>query len=197
MVKLGWIAVAIWFVFSGAPVDAQTSAPPPAGPAPAPAPALPRDRGRFAAIWVAPIATHQFQGAGVDGGYRYHWLAGVYRVGFLQNGYAPPHDVTPVLTLERTRRIFLELEVDGQWRFHDQVTLAVGGGVALLDDRVEIASTNGATWTTATDLRGRIRPLIDVTLVGPIFQSSFGAYVGTNPEVRLSLGICLGRHARP
>ena len=194
MVKLGWIVVALWSAVSAAPVDAQIGAPPPAAIAPAPAPAPPSDRGHFAALWVAPIATHQFQGAGVEVGYRYRWLAGLYRLGFLQNGYAPPNDLTPVLALERTQRMFLDLELDGQWRFRDQVTLAAGGGAALLDDRVGIASTNGVTWTTKTDIRVRVRPLLSVTLAGPTFQSSFSAYVGTNPEVRLSFGICWGRH---
>src|SRR4051812_27473296 len=36
----------------------------------------PPDRGRFAALWVVPVATHRFQGAGLEAGYRYQWLAG-------------------------------------------------------------------------------------------------------------------------
>jgi hypothetical protein len=160
--------------------------------APPTSPPPPTDRGRFAAIWVAPLATHQFQGAGVEAGYRYHWLAGLYRLGFLQNGYAP----ADALTLERTQRVFLDLELDGQWRFHDAVTLAVGGGVAFIGDRVDIASMNGPTWATTTDDRGKVRPLVSETLAGPIFESSVTFYVGPNPEVRLSLGVCWGRHAR-
>ena len=129
MVQLGSIAIALLFVLSTAPVRAQTQAPAPPAVAPAPDPARPSHRGVFAGLWVAPIATNQFQGAGLELGYRYRWLAGLYRVGFLQNGYAPLNDPNPVLALvERTQRIFLELELDGQWRVNDQVTVAAGGG---------------------------------------------------------------------
>jgi hypothetical protein len=204
MVHLNSIVVALLFVVSTAPVRAQTEAPPPpavappvVAPGPAPDPvALGYDRGAFAGLWVTPIATHQFQGAGLELGYRYRWLAALYRLGFLQNGYAPPNEPNPVFVLERTQRMFLELELDGQWRIRDRVTVALGGGAALLDDRVGIASTEGVTWTTKTKIRDRVRPVLSVTLVGPVFQSSVSAYVGTNPEVRLSFGICLGRHAR-
>lgn len=179
-----------WFVLASSSVAAQTAAPT------ASAPAAPADRGRFAAVWVAPIATHQFQGAGVEAGYRYRWLAGLYRLGFLQNGYAPPEQVTPLLTLERTQRLLFELEVGGQFRFYDRVTAGIGGGAAFLGDRVDISSTNGTTWTTTTDGRGRIRPVVSVTIAGPLFQSSLTVYVGSNPEARLAFGVCWGRHAR-
>lgn len=156
----------------------------------------PSDRGRFAAFWVTPLATHRFQGAGVEAGYHFHWLAGLYRLGFLQNGYAPSDDLTPELTLERTQRLFLDLEIDGQWRYRDAVTLAVGAGAVFIDDRVDIASMNGLAWTTVTDERGRIQPLVNVTLAGPLFEISTTFYLGSNPEARLSLGVCWGRHAR-
>jgi len=190
--RWGFVQVAAgWLVLASTSVGAQTTAPT------ASAPAAPADRGRFAAIWVAPIATHQFQGAGVEAGYRYRWFTGLYRLGFLQNGYAPPEQVTPLLTLERTQRLLFELEVGGQLRFHDQVTAGIGGGAAFLGDRVDISSsTNGTTWTTTTDGRGRIRPVVSVTMAGPLFLSSFTVYVGSNPEVRLSFGVCWGRHAR-
>ncbi len=165
---------------------------PPQAVAPPASPPRPADRGRFAAIWVAPLATHQFQGAGFEAGYRFHWLAGLYRLGFLQNGYAPSND----LTLERTQRVFLDLELDGQWRYRDAVTLAVGGGAVFIGDRVDIASMNGLTWATTTDERGKVRPLVNVSLAGPIFETSVTVYVGPNPEARLSLGVCWGRHAR-
>ncbi len=209
---LPWLQVARlfavgWFALSSTSSGAQTVAPQPAttiGPPAAPSssppspsvPVTPGDRGSFAALWVAPLATNRFQGSGVEAGYRYHWLAGLYRLGFLQNGYAPPEGSTPLLTLERTQRLLVELEVDGQWRFHDQVTLGIGGGAAFLGDRVDISSTNGTGWTTATDGRGRIRPLVSATLAGPLFESSVTFYVGSHPEARLSLGICWGRHAK-
>jgi hypothetical protein len=192
-----------WFIVASPAVEAEPAASPPGPPtAQGGSPALPSvpvtppDRGRFAALWVAPFATHRFQGAGLEAGYRYRWLAGVYRLGFLQSGYAPPEGSTPLLTLERTQRLLLELEVGAQWRFHDQGTLAIGGGAAFLGDRVDISSMNGATWTTVTDERDRFRPLVGVTLVGPIFQASVTAYVASHPEARLSFGICWGRHAR-
>jgi len=185
------LAAVGWFVLASASVGAQTAAPT------ASAPAAPADRGRFAALWVAPVATHQFQGAGVEGGYRYHWLVALNRLGFLQNGYAPPEEVTPVLTLERTQRLLLELELGGQWRFDDQGTAGIGVGAAFLGDRVDIAYLNGSTWATITDARRRIRPLVSATIAGPLFQATLAVYVGSNPEARLSFGVCLGRHARP
>jgi len=185
-------AAVAWFVLASASVRAQTAAT-------TSAPAAPADRGRFAALWVAPIATQRFQGAGVEAGYRYHWFVGLYRLGFLQNGYAPlSEEVSPVLALQRTQRLLLEVEVGGQWRFGDQFSMGIGGGAALLGDRVDISSTtNGSTWTTVTDGRGRIRPMASVTMAGPIFQASLTFYVGSNPEARLSFGVCWGRHARP
>jgi hypothetical protein len=181
-----------WLVLASTSVGAQTAAPTPT-PSASVAPA---DRGRFAALWVTPVATHQFQGAGVEGGYRYHWLVALNRLGFLQNGYAPPEQVTPLLTLERTQRLLLELELGGQWRFDDQGTAGIGVGAAFLGDRVDISYLNGSTWTTITDGRSRIRPLVSATIAGPLFQASLTFYVGSNPEARLSFGVCLGRHAR-
>jgi hypothetical protein len=143
-------------------------------------------------MWVTPLATHRFQGAGVEAGYRFRWLAGLYRAGFLQNGYAPSNG----LTLERTQRVFLDLELAGQWRFSDLGTLAVGAGAAFIADYVDIASMNGQSWTTVNDGRGRNRPLLDVSMAGPLFEVSATFYVGSNPEARLSLGVCWGRHAR-
>jgi hypothetical protein len=142
-----------WFVLASTSVGAQTAAPPPATTT---GPAAPADRGRFAAVWVTPLATHRFQGAGVEAGYRYRWLAGLYRLGFLQNGYAPPGGATSVLTLARTQRLLFELEVGGQLRFHDQVTLGIGGGVALVGNRIDIATSDGTTWTTTTEGRSRL-----------------------------------------
>lgn len=185
------LAAVGWFVLASTSVRAQTAAP-------TAAPAAPPDRGRFAALWVAPLATQRFQGAGVEAGYRYHWFAGLYRLGFLQNGYAPlSEEVSPVLALQRTQRLLFEIEVGGQWRFGDQFTMGIGGGAALLGDRVDISSTtNGSTWTTVTDGRGQIRPVVSVTGAGPIFQSSVTFHVGSQPEARLSFGVCWGRHAR-
>jgi hypothetical protein len=182
-----------WFVLASASVGAQPAA---LTPATTTAPAAPADRGRFAALWVTPLATHRFQGAGVEAGYRYQWFAGLSRLGFLQNGYAPPGGATPELTVARTQRLLLELEVGGQWRFHDQVTLGIGGGAAFLGNRIDISSSNGTTWTTTTEGRSRIRPVVSTTLAGPLFQASVTVYLGSYPEARLSLGVCWGRHAR-
>jgi len=168
--------------------------PPAATPPISPAP--PPDRGPFGALWVTPLATHRFQGAGLEAGYHFGWFAGLYRIGVLQNGYAPPADLSPVFTLERMQRLFLDLELDGQWRYRGVLTLAVGAGAVLIHDRVDIASMNGLTWTTVTDERGRIRPLVNVTLAGPLFEVSTTFYVGSNPEGRLSLAVCWGRYAR-
>jgi hypothetical protein len=191
-----WVFVQVavgWFVLASTSVRAQTAAPQPATTT---APATPADRGRFAAVWVTPLATHRFQGAGVEAGYRYHWLAGLYRLGFLQNGYAPPDSVTSVLTLARTRRLLFELEVGGQWGLYDQVTLGIGGGAAFLGERVDIASSDGTSWTTISEGRSQIRPVVSTTLAGPLFQASVTVYLGSYPEARLSFGVCWGRHAR-
>ena len=189
--------VALWLAAAVRPAGAQT-APAPATASPAAAsPALPADRGRFAAIWVTPIATHQFQGAGLEAGYHYRWLAGLYRLGFVQNGYAPFNDPSSLdLVFERTQRLFLELELDGQWRYRDAVTVALGAGAVFIDNRVAISSMNGFSWFTATDDRGRIRPLVSVTMAGPLFETGVSFYLGPNPEARLSLGVCWGRHTR-
>lgn len=204
---LVWLAVVGRLILAPIEVEAQvgtdqpTAAAVPMAPGHSSSPVPPRpvaqsDRGRFAAVWVAPLSTHRFQGAGVEAGYRFGWLAALYRAGILQNGYAPPEQETPFLTLERKQRLLLELEVDGQLRFHDWVTLGIGGGAAFVVDRVDISSMNGFGWTTSTDERGRIRPLVSATLIGPLFQSGVTAYLGSQPEIRLSFGICWGRHAR-
>jgi hypothetical protein len=186
------LAAVGWLLLASTSVGAQTAAPTPTSSATV----APAERGRFAAVWVAPLATHWFQGAGAEAGYRYRWLVGLYRLGFLQNGYAPPEEVTPQLTLERTQRLVFELEVGGQLRFYDRVTAGLGVGAAFLSDRVDISSMNGTTWTTTTDGRGRVRPLVSATIAGPIFQASLTFYVGSNPEARFSFGVCWGRHAR-
>ena len=56
----------------------------------APAPAAPADRGRFAALWVTPVAHTSIPGAGVEGGDRVSLAGRARPLRFLQNGYAPP-----------------------------------------------------------------------------------------------------------
>jgi hypothetical protein len=181
------------------PSAAQTTPAPATTPVVSAAPATfaaPPDRGHFGGLWVAPLATNWLQGAGFEGGYRYGWLVGIFREGFLQNSYAPPGGPAPELSLERTQRYVAELELDGQWRYRDVIGLAAGAGVAFIDDRVHVTSMNGPTWTTVTDDRSRIRPLLNVTLSGPLLEASATFYVGDNPEARLSLGVCWGRLTR-
>lgn len=192
------LVMALWLAIAASPVGAQTAPAVASVPAATPSttPPAPPDRGRFAALWLTPIATHQFQGGGVEAGYHYRWLAGLYRLGFVQNGYAPFNDLSTLLVLERTQRLFLELELDAQWQYRNVMTVAVGAGAVFIDDRVDISSMNGLAWTTVTDERGRIRPLVSVTMAGPIFEAGVSAYLGTSPEVRLSLGVCWGRISR-
>lgn len=154
----------------------------------APAP----ERGRFAALWVTPLGTHRFQGAGLEAGYRYGWLAVLVREGFAQNGYQPVSG-TALLALERTQRFSFDLEVDVQRRFGGQVALAVGGGAGFTDDDVDITTMNGLAWTSVSDHRRRIRPLLGVTLAGPIFEAGLTGYLGSDVELRFSLGVCWGR----
>ena len=97
---------------------------------PSEAPAVPAhvpgelpDRGRFGGLWVVPLATPWFQGAGLEAGYRYRWLVGLFREGFVQNGYAPAE----ATALARTRRVFFELELAAQTTFDEALTVAVGG----------------------------------------------------------------------
>jgi hypothetical protein len=157
--------------------------------APPPAPA---DRGRFAALWVVPLASRHFQGAGLEAGYRFQWIAGVYRIGFVQNGYEPVSGA-PLLALERTNRILLDLEIDLRWRFANMGTIAAGGGVGFLNDNRDITSMSGTSWTTVHDDRWRVRPLLGATLAGPLFQASVIGYIGSQSEARFSLGVCWGR----
>lgn len=177
---------------------AQATGEPATAPAPLPGAAQVEDApasGRFGALWLTPVATHWFQGAGLEAGYRHRWVAGLYRAGFFQNGYEPVAD-GPFVALARTRRFLLDLELDGQWTFAGRVALALGAGVGLLADDVAITAMNGQTWTTVTDHRFRARPLVGATLAGPLFQVGVVTYVGADPELRLSIGVHWGRVAR-
>lgn len=87
----------------------------------------------------------------------------------------------------------MDLEVDARWRINKRATLAAGGGIGILDDWVDITSMSGLTWTTVTDDRWRVRPLLGLTLAGPLFQATVKAYVGSAPEGAISLGIYWGR----
>ncbi len=128
----------------------------------------------------------------MDWGYRYRWFIGHYRVGILQNGYEPVSDA-PLLTLDRTQRFFLDLEVDARWRFNKAQTIAVGGGFGVLDDEVDTTSMNGLTWTTMSDSRWHVRPLVGLTLTSLIFQLTTAVYLESNPEAVFSFGIYWGR----
>jgi hypothetical protein len=192
VVKVGRAALAAFTVAVLAP--AARAEAPALSPAAPQAQATP-DRGAFGALWVMRLGTHRFQGAGLDGGYRYGWFAPLYRIGFVQNGYEPISG-SALLALERTRRLFLDLEIDGQFQVGGGAALAVGVGVGVLDDIVDITSMNGFDWTTARDERWRVRPLLGATLAGPLFQASVTAYVGSDPEVHVSLGVSWGRHRR-
>jgi hypothetical protein len=157
----------------------------------------PDDRGRFATLWITPLATHRFLGAGVEAGYRWRWLAALYRAAFLQNDYAPAADG---FVLQRTQRLVFELEADAQWSL-PAVTTAVGVGAAFVGDRVDTASAqalaSGQTlWTTSTDEHGHVRPMASVTMVGPIFEAIGSIYVESKPELRFALGVSWGRHPR-
>jgi hypothetical protein len=190
--KVGRGALAVYAVTLLAPAAmAQASAQPAAAP---PAQSAP-DRGPFGALWVMPIGTHWFQGAGLEAGYRYGWFAPLYRVGFIQNGYEPISG-SPILALDRTRRLFLDLEIDAQFEFSARAALALGAGVGVLDDTVDITSMNGFAWTTVSDKRWRVRPLLGLMFAGPVVQVSVTAYVGSDPEAHVSLGVSSGRHSR-
>ncbi len=154
------------------------------------------DRGRFAALWVTPLGTHRYQGAGFEAGYRYGAFAGLVREGFVQNDYNPVSG-TPLPTLERTRRFSFDVEADLHWRAANSVAFDVGGGLGLLDDTVNVTSMNGLDWTTVSRAGWRVRPLLGATLVGPLFEASVSAYLGSDPEVRFALGVCWGRLNRP
>jgi hypothetical protein len=180
---------------SARPGSAQTPAPPataaPAAAAvPPPTTEVP-NRGVFSELWVVPLATHRFQGAGLSLGYERGWLAALYRIGFVQNDYAPFGGAS----LQRTRREFIDLEIDAQWRLPG-VSVAGGGGVALLHNGVETATPSVPNWATSAKTNDRIRPLANVGLIGPLFQIDATFYLGSNPEFRLSLGIKLGRPVR-
>jgi hypothetical protein len=200
------VFVACCAVASGLP-RAWGDTPPPDGaapqPAPAPVPAAPvssaktpappaPERGPFVGLWVVPWASQQFLGAGADGGYHARWIAGRYRVGILQNGYAPVSGA-PLLTFERTQRFFLELEADARWRINKVSTLALGGGVAILSDSVDTTSMNGLAWTTTTDIRWRVRPLLSLMVAGPVFFTNATVYLESNPEGIFALGVSWGR----
>jgi len=163
---------------------APPSPPPPAQPPPV------EDRGRFGGLWVVAVATHQFQGGGLEAGYRWRWLAGLYRVGFLQNGYAPV-DGTPYL--QRTQRAVFELEVDGELHLPGRLTVAGGPGVAFLADRIQTSEALATGWATSTRENDHFRPLVNVSLTGPLFETAVSFYVGESPEIRLMFGVTLWR----
>jgi hypothetical protein len=151
------------------------------------------ERGVFTGLWVVPFATHHFQGAGWDGGYYYKRLAGQYRLGFLQNGYEPVSGA-PLLTLTRAQRFFLDLELDARWRLNRVETLALGGGVGIVNEWVDTTSMSGLSWTTATDVQWHVRPLVGLTLTWASFRGTAWAYLfGSIPEGFVSLGIYWGR----
>jgi hypothetical protein len=151
------------------------------------------ERGAFTGLWVVPFATHHFQGAGWDLGYHYKWLAGQYRIGFLQNGYEPVSGA-PLLTLTRAQRFFLDLELDARWRLNRVETLALGGGVGIVNEWVDTTSMSGLAWTTATDVQWHVRPLVGLTLTWASFRGTAWAYLlGSIPEGFVSLGIYWGR----
>jgi hypothetical protein len=189
------LANVLWLGAGARPVAAQTPAPtPPSAPLSANPPPPTTDalnRGIFSELWVVPVATKRFQGAGLSLGYERSWLAALYRIGFVQNDYAP-FDST---SLQRTRRIFLDLEVDAQWRLPG-LNVTGGGGVVLLDDRVETATPLGASWEMSAKTTDRLRPIVNVGIVGPLFQTDATFTLGSNPEFRLALGIKLGRNVR-
>jgi hypothetical protein len=141
-------------------------------------------------VWVAPFATHAFQGAGVEAGYRWRWLAGMYRFGFVQNGYAPAEG-TPFL--RETQRMFLDLELDGELHLPKRLTLAGGAGVGLLDDRIATSEETDLGWATSSRRDFHARPLVNVAVLGPLFEAAVTFYVGDNAEARLSVGVIVGR----
>jgi hypothetical protein len=178
-----------------AAAEPQPAAPPTAAPpensANAPKPP-PVDRGGFLGLWVAPWATDHFQGAGWDGGYHDRWIAGQYRVGFLQNGYEPVSG-TPLLTLDRTQRLLLDLEVDLRWRFSKVQTLVLGGGIGIIDDYVDTTSMSGLAWSTTSVDQWHVRPLAALTLTSLLFRATAAVYLGSTPQAVASLGVYWGK----
>jgi len=120
-------------------------------------PTSPVDRGRFASLFIVPFSTRRFLGAGLEAGYKYGWLAGAYRAGYLQNEYAP---VTSTSDLRRTQS---------------------SPGVL------------GATTTRVVE--SHVKPLVNVVIVGPLFEVGTTIYLGANPEARVFLGLAWGRVA--
>jgi hypothetical protein len=87
----------------------------------------------------------------------------------------------------------LDLEVDARWKFNSRGTLAAGGGVGIIDDWEDVTSMSGLTWTTVSDNHWSVRPLVGLTLAGPLFQATAKVYVGSAPQAAISLGIYWGR----
>jgi hypothetical protein len=150
------------------------------------------ERGASVGVWVVPWASHHFQGAGWEHGGYYRWFATQLRAGILQNAYEPISG-TPLLTLNRTQRLLVELEFDARWRFSRLQTLAAGAGVSVMDDALNTTSMNALEWTTETKDQWHVRPLLGLSLTVATVRMTTTVYLESNPEAFVSFGMYWGR----
>jgi len=145
---------------------------------------------KVSGLVTVPLAHDGLLGAGFQFGWRRDWFVGLIREGFVVKGFAPES----ATTYERVqRRAFFELEAEAQLAL-GRTRLFLGTGAVILADNVERRIVDDAG--IVDDSREhtiRVRPLATIGMNTDPLEVSLAAYIGSEIETRLGIGLIWGR----
>ncbi|MET0411499.1 MAG: hypothetical protein ABW217_09385, partial [Polyangiaceae bacterium] len=145
---------------------------------------------KVSGLVTVPLAHDGLLGAGFQFGWRRDWFVGLIREGFMVNGFAPQSTTT----YERVqRRAFFELEAEAQLAL-GRTRLFAGAGAVILADNIErrVLDDVGII-DESREHTIRVRPLATIGMNTDPLEVSIAAYVGSEIETRLGIGLIWGR----
>lgn len=145
---------------------------------------------KVSGVFTVPLAHDGLLGAGFQFGWRRDWFVGLIREGFVVNGFAPQSTTT----YERVqRRAFFELEAEAQLALGRTRLFAGVGGVILADNRERRLVDDTGIVEQTRQHTIRVRPLATIGMNTDPLEVSLAAYVGSEIETRLAIGLIWGR----
>jgi hypothetical protein len=143
----------------------------------------------FVGFNVFPLSTDHVFGAGIEGGWTRDFYALTFRESFLTSANYRLSDTV----LERVdHRFSFELTADAVLRWGSSVLFAgVGGG--FRDDKLVRTQLVSGRFQEDDKRKGSVAPVLMLGVVGKLVEANIAAYFDDEIDLRMGLGITLGR----